>query len=109
VKVLWPGFATPAVRLTPLRRAEGKEKGKGVVARRGLEGGSGVSRSKLLLEAGVSVGGQVVPTHLGVPPGGTTQPCATVGIQFIEPRIRDPYVRWCGREGREASSCLDQA
>jgi hypothetical protein len=27
VKVLWPGF----------RRAEGKEKGKGVAARRGLE------------------------------------------------------------------------
>jgi len=27
VKVLWPGF----------RRAEGKEKGKGVVARRGLK------------------------------------------------------------------------
>ena len=60
-------------------------------------------------KAGVSVGGQVVPTHLGVAQGGTTQPCGTVGIQFIKPRIRDPYVRWCGREGREASSCLDQA
>ena len=37
VKVLWPGFAAPAVRPTPLRRAEGKEKGKGVVVRRGLK------------------------------------------------------------------------
>lgn len=48
MEVLWPGFATPAVSLTPLRRAEGKEKGKDVVARQGLEGGSGISRSKLL-------------------------------------------------------------
>ncbi len=51
VEVLWPGFAVPAVCLTPLRRAEGKEKGKSVVARRSLEGGSGVSRSKLLFLA----------------------------------------------------------
>jgi len=48
LEVLWPGFAAPAVRRTPLRRAEGKEKGKVVAARRGLEGGSGVSMSKLL-------------------------------------------------------------
>ena len=30
-------LAAPMVRLTPLRGAEGKEKGKGVVARRGLK------------------------------------------------------------------------
>ena len=37
VEVLWPGLAAPAVRPTPLRRAEGKEKSKGVAARRGLK------------------------------------------------------------------------
>ena len=47
VQVLRPGLAAPAVRLTPLRGAEGKEKGRGVAARRGPEGGSGVSKSKL--------------------------------------------------------------
>ena len=30
---------------------------------------------------------------------GTTQPCATVGIQFIEPPDTRPVDRWCGREG----------
>ena len=45
------GMARYFVGVNPtarLCRAEGKEKGKGVVARRGLKGGSEVSRSKLL-------------------------------------------------------------